>query len=121
MPNKMPPVVNNHEAKRYIAKLKPFQNYGATFSADIIQKGDGFSIGEAPPEVHRMLGRAVKNGDVYVVFSYWTPIGWITHPGGEDFVIPDRVYSPTTRRHQTILGQAAQIYGMTRKMEESNG
>jgi CXCXC repeat len=44
--------------------------------------------------------RAVHQGDLYVIRSYGTPIGWAGP--GELLTVPQVTYSVTTSRHQGI-------------------
>ncbi len=47
-----------------------------------------------------------KTGKVYVVFSYRTPIAWTYSYQGNDWMIPDVKYSPTTTNHQSVTSVA---------------
>jgi len=52
---------------------------------------------------------ASAHSAIYVVYSYRTPIAWLT-PGG-DWVMPDTRYSVTTTRHQSKIATAISQLG----------
>jgi len=85
-------VVSNPEAEAMIKAQLPFRNRSGEWSG---QEGWGGpdSFGSLPAEHRDAVRRAV-----YVVYSYLTPIGWVTEAG--EFVVPDIGYSPTTGQHQ---------------------
>lgn len=49
------------------------------------------------------LAGMARGAAVYVVYSYDTPIGWVTSDG--DVYVPDVTYSPTTTNHQGIVAR----------------
>lgn len=45
-----------------------------------------------------------RESDLYVVYSYKTPIGWVkTDNSGDTWTVPDIYYSPSTKHHQNVL------------------
>lgn len=56
--------------------------------------------GRLPEEWAMQLNSDVKDKDVFVVFSYGTPIGWSFD---QNWTIPDVSYSSTTTHHQSVL------------------
>ena len=92
--------VNVSGAGEYIAELKPFcartPNPRDGLWGD---KGPAACTGSLPVEYHDELAFAT-----YVVYSYDTPIGWVTRDGR--YVVPAQRYSQTTGKHQSILSRA---------------
>lgn len=89
-------IVSNGEAVQRIKLVQPFRNkrgslWGAP-SGSILY----LTYGELPEEY-----RASVRGARYVVFSYCTPIGWVTADGVKE--VPDVGYSLTTGEHQYIV------------------
>lgn len=64
----------------------------------------GASAGRLPAAWAARFYADREAGIVYLVWSYGTPIGWVTSAG--DYVIPDVRHSVTTSRHQSILHRA---------------
>lgn len=69
----------------------PWSNAGRTFYG---RPGPATTTGCLPSE-YRDAVRAAR----YVVFSYRTPIAWLTDTG---WTVPDVRYSRTTSRHQSV-------------------
>jgi hypothetical protein len=65
--------------------------------------GEWPSMGRLPMEYINRLNSDNEDHDVYVVYSYATPIGWVKLDGNDNWVIPDTKYSPTTTNHQSTL------------------
>lgn len=69
--------------------------------------GPAVELGYLPPRLH-----ASARSAVYVVYSYGTPIAWVTENEDERsrdpyvYHVPDVGYSPTTGRHQTDCVEA---------------
>lgn len=63
--------------------------------------------GQLPAEFDDKLSASFDDGPVFVVFSYATPIAWITADG--TMTVPDTRYSVTTTRHQSAARMAAAI------------
>ena len=57
--------------------------------------------GDLPPEYVAELRSLLSSSDVYVVFSYRTPIAYAAST--PKFTIPEVKYSVTTTHHQTIV------------------
>jgi hypothetical protein len=87
--------VNNTEAEQMIRERLPFENKSGSWSA--IDGSPnlmfGLGVGDFTDEQKEELRTAS-----YVVYSYTTPIGWITEDGRT--VVPDVGYGPTTSQHQ---------------------
>jgi hypothetical protein len=96
--------IANHAAHAAIANRKPFTGsnlQGGTWS------GVTMGTGQMPYDYVRQLYADVdKHGreNVYVVWSYATPIAWCA---GDIWVIPPIKYSRTTSRHQSQARRGA--------------
>lgn len=93
--------VTTRSASGVIERREPFTTSGALRG---LWRGKGWYLGTGhlPQEWVDKL-RAV-NVDVYVVYSYDTPIAWydiLSH----DWTIPGVNYSPTTSKHQGNLSR----------------
>jgi hypothetical protein len=98
-------IKNNHAARAFIARREAFQNRRVTFSADEFTPGQTWPnplryVGYLPKGFHESLSRAD-----YVVYSYFTPIGW--HVPDHGWVIPEVTYSATTSSHHAPQLRAA--------------
>lgn len=85
-----------------IAARQPFTTSGALVG-EFLTAGSASRLGRLP-DAHRVTWRkAVKTHgrDLYVVWSYGTPIGWAGP--GEALTIPEVKYSSTTTKHQGNL------------------
>jgi len=87
------------EAEGKIKREEAFYNQGRAFWAGT---GGARSTGSLPPRYHDAARRAR-----YVVYSYRTPIGWVTQEG--ERVVPDVGYSDTTSQHQYTVLHAWEI------------
>lgn len=86
------------DADAEIANLRPFR--GANWHG---QEGPSNNTGRLPREwVERF--REDQNKIVYAVYSWVTPIAWVTEDGRR--VIPDVWYSQTTTRQQKAVRRA---------------
>lgn len=56
--------------------------------------------GDLPPTYVKELNTLLATSDVYVVYSYRTPIAYAA---SKEFTIPDVKYSMTTMHHQSIV------------------
>lgn len=99
----MKSVFSNEEIPGRIHALQPFESSGKL--PDGTRRWSGRNIpardmGHLPPEYHESVRSAV-----YVVYSYETPVGWVTEDGeGSEpytYHVPDVSYSPTTGTHQS--------------------
>lgn len=88
---------NKDSVEFHIANRIPFKTYGALFGK-WIRKGDFRPIGILPDSHARRFRVDCDNESVFVIYSYDTPIGWITESGNT--YIPDERYSVTTSKHQ---------------------
>lgn len=95
----MKSIVSNHEAEERIKLVQPFRNGRGSLRGAPSGSVLNLSMGELPEE-YRASVREAR----YVVFSYATPIGWISKTGEK--VVPDIGYSPTTGQHQFIVRHA---------------
>ena len=75
-----------------------------TFKANSVRgefREYGASVGSLPYEYTKALGQAfADHNEVYVVYSYQTPIAW--HAGGV-WTVPEVKYSVTTTKQQTLV------------------
>lgn len=97
-------VATNRDAVKKISELKPFTNSGKSFWAKECDRtpDTGRMPVEYVVELKRYAGTATAG--LYVIFSYDTPIAYVSLVSGEA-VIPDVKYSPTTSRHQALARQ----------------
>lgn len=89
-------VVSNTEAEQKIRDLKEFRN----------QKGTLRGVKDGAEEFGRLPKRwwnPAQDAE-YVVYSYRTPIAWVTADG--ERVVPDIGYSSTTGQHQYTVKDA---------------
>lgn len=59
--------------------------------------------GRLPSYLADQLKGVLKDNDVYVIYSYATPIGWSRCDESDNWFIPQVKYSITTTHHQTTL------------------
>lgn len=69
-----------------------------------VHQGEFISMGQLPGILNNHLNVTIEESDVYVVFSYDTPIAWLSE--SEGIRIPDAKYSVTTSKHQAIARRA---------------
>lgn len=86
------PYSNYSDAARKIANLRPFR--GGSWHG---QDGPSNDTGRLPREWVEQF-RQDQNKIIYAVYSYATPIAWVTEDGTA--TIPDVSYSRTTTRQQ---------------------
>jgi hypothetical protein len=60
-------------------------------------------IGQLPSFLADQLRARINQQDVYIVYSWQTPIGWCNTSEPEDWFIPDITYSKSTTHHQALL------------------
>ena len=95
--------VTQKQADQFIAKRTPF--IANSLKADWFRDGAFPTMGQLPHTFQRDLLYKISIGyEVYVVFSYVTPIAW--YCAGE-WTIPETKYSVTTSKHQTIVKRGA--------------
>lgn len=94
--------ITNSSITACAARREPFTNANGSCTARVVAPGHHVSVGSLPPEYVEALREAAGAGDVYVVFSYATPIGWAAQ-GQDMLTVPDVRYSSTTTRHQHAL------------------
>lgn len=58
--------------------------------------------GQLPKEYADMLTSLTQTTDVYVIYSYRTPIAWYSS-NDRTWTIPDVKYSVTTTNHQNVV------------------
>ena len=94
---------NRIKVGKAIHDRKPFKH--ASMSGEWIS--DGFSTwGRLPytdPDTKAEMETLLKDRDLYVVFSYDTPIAYAWD---KEIHVPDNKYSVTTTHHQAIVGLA---------------
>ena len=94
--------VTNGEAVGKIARREGFSNSTGSFTGGDLQiHPNGPRLGWMPEWANDLIGV----GQVYVVFSYATPVGWFDYRRGT-WVMPRVRYSATTSRHQGLLRRA---------------
>lgn len=86
-----------------IAQRKAFK--GNSVSAQV--NPDWVDTGRLAAEWRSRLREDSNAGLAYVVFSYATPIAWVTLDG--TVVVPDTKYSPTTSNHQGLVRQGGLV------------
>ena len=94
--------VTNREAVGKISRRERFSNSTGSFTGtDFGVRPTGYRFGWMPGWANDLIGV----GQVYVVFSYATPIGWFDYRRAT-WVMPRVRYSATTSRHQGLLRRA---------------
>lgn len=103
-------------ATQFIAHLEPFRTsnpQGGLWGTDII---DSQATGALPSPYAERFSEAVSKGSVvYAVYSYSTPIAWVSAYGVA--TIPPVKYSVTTSSHQTKARVALHAFGAYPKGE----
>lgn len=74
-----------------------------SLAARFVQSRPYGGWGMLPEDEAAILERSLERGQVFVVWSYDTPIGWRDHMGWR---VPDVKYSVTTTNHQNVLSVA---------------
>lgn len=87
--------INQREAVRAIARREPF--VASALSGKRASVTD--SLGRLPREYRDGYYMAAERG-AYAVFSYGTPVAWVTDEGA--VTVPAERYSVTTSKHQSI-------------------
>jgi len=84
-----------------IRKLEPFQrgNISAIRSIERVS----FQTGILPSFLVDQLTARLNAQDVYIVYSWQTPIGWCNISEPHDWFIPEITYSKSTTHHQALL------------------
>lgn len=101
---------NNREAVGRIRAREPFRNRKGSLSGRWHDVPLIIPSGWAPTELTSVL--RFEAGPVYVVYSYGTPIAWVTTDGMA--AVPDLKYSVTTSKHQSlVLGALGLTYAET--------
>lgn len=95
-------VVNNTEAEQRIKLLQPFRTASRTLRGEGGGEKEARPMGDLPEEHH-----ADARSSRYVIYSYRTPIAWVTADGTK--VLPDVGYSRTTSQHQYMVANAWKI------------
>lgn len=93
-----------------LANLVPFDSNGAMWARRYDGKQSVERLGQYPDNFSSFMERRynedslsnafVELGPLYVVYSYNTPISWVT--GFGDTITPDHRYSTTTKHHQNM-------------------
>lgn len=91
--------VNNRQTVPHIEHEDGFLTHNQTIRGEV-DPGFVYATGRLPDGWRKVL----PNDARYVVWSYVTPIAWVTRDGL--FVIPAVKYSPTTSNHQGLVRQA---------------
>jgi hypothetical protein len=94
---------NRDKVTQSIRKREPFRI--ANMSGKWVEHHQtAHETGRLPDFLRDQLNAVLTDQDVYVVYSYDTPIGWAAD---RSFFIPDIRYSITTVHHQSVLQVAA--------------
>jgi hypothetical protein len=104
-------VFRNSEIPGRIYTFQPFLSTGKLPNGTRVwsgHRGPAVVFGFLPPKFHASVRKAV-----YVVYSYDTPIAWITETEDDGpepywYHVPDVGYSPTTGQHQYAVLEAWQ-------------
>jgi hypothetical protein len=80
-----------------IHNREPFKH--ASMRGEWISQGQGW-YGQLPQETVNTMRELLKDRDLYVIYSYATPIGYAWD---REIHIPDHRYSVTTTHHQSIV------------------
>lgn len=88
--------IDNHIERRETFK------YG-NVSAIRYNAGETPQTGILPGFLRDQLKAVAKDNDLYIVYSYQTPIGWSVCDGNDNWFIPDVKYSVSTTHHQSLL------------------
>lgn len=75
-----------------------------SLAARFVQSRPYGGWGMLPQAEVEILERSLERGQVFVVWSYDTPIGWWANGAG--WHMPDVKYSVTTTNHQNVLATA---------------
>lgn len=92
-------IVTNRDAVPFIRKFVPFTNSGKTFYGQKFSSGTG-QLNSAERQVFYIDCDNIE----YIVYSYHTPIAWVTKDGTKYRV--SQKFSVTTSKHQTIVYHA---------------
>lgn len=92
-------IVTNRNAIPFIRNLVPFTNQGKTFYGQKFSSGGGL----LNPEEHQVFYIDLDIIE-YIVYSYHTPIAWVTKDGTKYRV--KQKFSSTTSKHQAIVYHA---------------
>lgn len=77
---------------------------GKPFRASALSGGNFHGYGRLPDPYLSLLKAGIEQGaDLYMVYSYYTPIAWRAKKGAFKWVIPDVGYSATTSSHQALI------------------
>jgi hypothetical protein len=73
-------------------------------SAKIYKAGERVDLGrlESFGDMNDLIDKS-REHDMYVVYSYRTPIGWVKMDIPDIWYVPDHFYSMSTKRHQNAL------------------
>lgn len=86
----------------------------ASVSGERWEMGHNPPKGRLPEEWCIKLNEDIKDNDVFVIYSYATPIAWSKCDGNLEWVIPNVKYSSTTTNHQSLISVEAAHPGMYR-------
>ena len=93
--------IGNYRAAEEIARFRDFDSHTGSLRGR--QSLDGWGI---LPNALEIVPRDAR----YYIYSYATPIGWLTADGRAQ--MPDAKYSVTTSRHQGIARQGFRAAGL---------
>lgn len=90
--------VSNRSAAHHIANLDRFTNSAGSFRGEDVLTTYDYKQGRLSDDLFKML---CQSGAKYVIYSYGTPIAWISAHG--KWFVPEIRYSVTTSKHQSIV------------------
>lgn len=93
---------NRRTTTRAFQDRQEFDNSTGSLRGRWIRDGRITRTGQLPDEYLRELRTALSRGDVFVVWSYETPIAWVEADTGT-VTKPGIRYSQTTSCHQGLL------------------
>lgn len=99
--------ISGRKAAPVIANRKDFKTSGALSGRNVPQ-GERVYVGQLPLEHAQGLALAVEAGNVYIVFSYQTPIAWYSY-ADEKWTRPEVKYSMTTSHHQGVCPRTPKV------------
>jgi hypothetical protein len=82
-----------------------FRNSTGSLTGVPVEGGMGLSFGKLPEVWRERLDRA-RDSCSYIVFSYRTPIAWLSNGA---WVVPTARYSVTTSQHQGLIRAALSV------------
>lgn len=103
--------ITNHQVPSYVASRSDFVSNSGHAKRYTYMPSTGRLMPEWAQQLHSAIETARTAGtDVYVVFSYATPVAWCF---AGQWTIPAVKYSQTTTRFQNLVRQGVSTYTET--------